>query len=281
MPDLRRRFLTVAHQRLLHQLVSGWRRRGTTLLQIGLDTGFSPEFFWEAGFDVTAVDRSLECLESARKQTGPKVAYSCAVPAGLPFDDGEFDYAVLMHRGLKNPADTAGEDVPPELAEALRVASRGVILLEWNRFSLTGVLRSARDPWGSCEGKADAASPSENVSIPRSVLPWDLYAMVRRACPTRRIRLFSSLPLWEWTWPGGRNSVPAVLRKVFACANLTPTPLPLGALIGVRVDWTSIPLTPVGMLSKAAASLYPAKPQREEIMGRAAQAVLTEREKRK
>ena len=60
MDEARRHFLDTARQRLLDDLLSGWRRRGSSLLHIGLNGGLSPELFWEAGFDVTALDRSPE-----------------------------------------------------------------------------------------------------------------------------------------------------------------------------------------------------------------------------
>ena len=278
MSDMRRRFLSLARQRVLHQLVSGWRRRGTSLLQIGLDAGFSPEFFWEAGFDVTAAERSLTCLEAARAQTGPKVGYVCSVPEALPFENGEFDYAVLVHHGVKRCRKGEGisaEGLPPELAEALRVASRGIIVLEWNRFSLPGIPDAARGAWGFVEEDVLGDLPENHESpfcpecVPEveGVLPWELYSLLRKACPGRRISCCSALPFWECTWPGCKDGGTfATFRKALASLNLRPSPLPLGALIGFRVDWTAMPLTPVGMLRKAAATLYPAQP-REELAG--------------
>jgi len=278
MSDMRRRFLSVARQRVLHQLVSGWRRRGTSLLQIGLDAGFSPEFFWEAGFDVTAVERSMACLEAARAQTGPRVGYVCSVPGALPFEDGEFDYAVLVHQGVRRRRKGEGasaEELPSELAEALRVASRGIIVLDWNRFSLSGVPDAARSAWDFTEVEDHGelaeihagSSCSECVPDVEGVLPWELYSLLRKACPGRRISCCSVLPFWEYTWPDARGGgISAAVRKALTSLNLRPSPLPLGALIGFRVDWTSMPLTPVGMLRKAAATLYPAQP-REELAG--------------
>ena len=43
--------------------------------------------------------------------------------------------------------------------------------------------------------------------------------------------------------------------------------MPFGALLGVRVDWKSVPLTPAGVLRSAAEKLCPVKPQ-EELVGR-------------
>ena len=262
MAEYRRRFLSEARQKVLHQLISGWKRRGSSLLQIGLNAGFSPEFFWEAGFDVTALDRSPACLSAARRQTGDRVEYVCGSAEALPFDNAAFDYAVLVHHGLARKTDGTGENV---LDEALRVASRGIIIMEWNRFSLAGIPQSAHDHWEAPEDDGACAVCGDDA---RGIRPWELYAMVRRACPGRRISLVSALPLWESTWPDGSPGMLAALRRAAAPVNLAPVPLPFGALIGMRVDWAPVPLTPIGMLKSAAASLCaPAKTSREQVMG--------------
>lgn len=266
MDEVRRRFLSSARQRVLDHLLSGWRRRGSSLLHIGLNGGLSPESFWEAGFDVTTLDRSPERLSFWREQTGPKVEYACGSPELLPFGDGEFDYAVLVHRGLKR-RKAAGigaglsDGTPSELAEALRVAARGVIILEWNRFSLGGVPVLAH---------RECAEPE------RGVLPWELWSLLGRACSGRRRHLVSVLPLWQCTWPRGEGEggLASALRKCLAPLNATPAALPFGAVLGVRVDWNSVPLTPAGVLRCAAEKFCPSQP-REEVLGRrAAQAAM-------
>ena len=263
MDETRLRFLFAARQRVLDQLLSGWRRRGSSLLHIGLNGGLSPESFWEAGFDVTALDRSPERLSSLREQTGPKVEFACGSPELLPYGDGEFDYAVLVHHGLKSRRGTgigaglSGDRTPPELSEALRVASRGVIVLEWNRFSLAGV-------------PGYAGKNGESGIAERGVLPWELWGMLGRVCPERRRHLVSALPLWQCTWPcaeGGRWRT--ILHRMLTPFNITPAALPFGAVLGVRVDWNSVPLTPAGVLRSAAEKLCPVKP-REELIGRKA-----------
>lgn len=261
MDETRRRFLFSARQRALDHLLSGWRRRGSSLLHIGLRGGLSPESFWEAGFDVTALDRSPERLAASYELTGPKVEYACGSPEHLPFGDGEFDYAVLVHHGLKRRRRAGigagfSDGTPPELGEALRVATRGVIILEWNRFSLSGVPDIA----------PEGVEPQEGE---RGVLPWELWSMLGRLCPERRRHLISVLPLWQCTWPCEKSGagLAGAVRRVLVPLNATPAALPFGAVLGMRVDWNSVPLTPAGVLRSAAEKLCPVKP-REELIGR-------------
>ena len=187
------------------------------------------------------------------------MGYACGSPELLPFGDGEFDYAVLAYHGLKRRkrvglgAGLSGDGMPAELTEALRVASRGVIILEWNSFSL------ARVPSLTVAGEGSAPE--------RGVLPWELWALLGRACPERRRRLVSSMPLWQGAWPGDAQGFTDRLRRWLSPVNLTPTALPVGVLLGVRVDWNSVPLTPAGVLRSAAEKLCPPKPQ-EELVGR-------------
>lgn len=257
MAEYRRQFLSLARQKILHYLISGWHRRGATLLQVGLNAGFSPEFFWEAGFDVTAMDRSLACINAAREQTGVRVEYVCGVSEHLPFDDGAFDYAVLIH-----PVLNGWEVGRSVLEEALRVTARGVIIMEWNSFSLAGAPKSAQSRW-AVSGMGESAD-AQGVNF------WKLYGMVRRVCSGRRVSLVSALPLWESTWPDSEHGLRAVLRRAIAPLNLAPIPLPVGALMGLRVDWASIPLTPIGMLKNAAASLCsPPRHVQGEVIGSA------------
>ena len=273
--NMRRRFLSAARQRLLLRLISGWRRRGSSLLQIGLNGGISPELFWEAGFDVTAADPLPARLEAAYAQTGPKVEYACSSPDHLPFDDGQFDYAVLVHQGLTRRSSAGlgaslSDGTPPALAEAFRVAASGVIILEWNRFSLPGV------PYELCGDESASGKGKKSLSVS----PWELWSMLRRFCPERRRQFRSILPLWMWTWPdcgpGEGKGMASALRNALVPLNLSPVPLPFGSLMGVRVDWVSVPLTPVGMLRSAAEKLCPSKP-REELLGRKAEVSATTR----
>ncbi len=248
MTEERRRFLTLAREHILRELMSDWRRRGTPLLQIGLS--LSPEFFWDMGFDVTALDVSPQRLEAARAQTGSRVDYRLASPDDLPFEDGEFDYAVLAHQCPRDGHASflrPGEKPADALLEARRVTAKGMILLDWNRFSLAG-------------GSEARRAAQEEGAFSGSVFPWKLYSLVRKRIPACSVTVRSSLLFGEGVWPGSGRAWSRALRRFLEPYNLHVTVFPLGALLGVRVDWVSVPLTPAGIIREAAEALRPATP---------------------
>jgi len=210
---------------LLYRLLSPWRRRGSSMLQVGLGTGLMPDFFWEAGFEATGLDPSPEAVSRAAAHTGPRVDYTAGQPDHLPFDDASFDYVALVHQGLHRP------DV---LNEALRVAARGVIVLEWNRFALTGPGRQAHTCW-----------------------PWKLLWLAHRHCSGCRLDLRSVILCpprlsgaeWEeadrpgvYTKSGERPraSKNGGMREGVACVNRLVMPLPVGVLLGLRLEKSSL-----------------------------------------
>ena len=144
---------------------------------------------------MTAADPSPARLEAACAETGPKVEYTCASPEHLPFDDGQFNYAVLVHQGLTRRRSAGlgalSDGTPPALAEAFRVAASGIIILEWNRFSLPGV------PYELCGDEGADGRGKKALAVS----PWELWSMLRHFCPERRRQFRSILPLWMWTWP--------------------------------------------------------------------------------
>lgn len=233
---------------LLYRLLAPWRRRGAGLLQVGLSSGLLPDFFWEAGFDVAALDEDPAVARSSADRTGPRVEHSVGRFDSLPFDDGAFDHVVLAHLNVRRPA---------VLAEALRVASRGVIVLEWNRLSP-----------GSPGGKAGRN------------WPWTMAWLARRTCPDCGMTLRSVLPLPLWLSgsrradadppessgaapevpSGAERSVPVGEDPAteggrsgrrrsggwFELLNRLVMPVPVGVILGLRLEKPTFLLTPVG-----------------------------------
>lgn len=223
-------FVEEQRRRLVQRLLAPWRRRGAALLQVGLGAGLWPDFFWEAGFDVTALDADPDRVEAVRQSTGPKVDYALGKPDHLPFDDGRFDYVVLAHLRL----------VPRmalPLDEALRVAGRGVLVLEWNFLSVPAL---SHGPW-RC-----------------GVWPWTLTWLARKACPDASVKLYSALPWPLFMWPGGgatqtgaRDRSQGPVDRFARWLRDVVVPVPLGALMGLRLEKNPALMTPVGAVTTA------------------------------
>ena len=84
-------FVDEQRRRLLQRLLAPWRRRGSTLLQVGLGCGLLPDFFWEAGFDVAALDADPENqdLITARDNAQANVDALTAILAAAEQQDGQ------------------------------------------------------------------------------------------------------------------------------------------------------------------------------------------------
>jgi len=222
---------------LFRRLASGWPRRGRKLLQIGCGSGMFLGMLWEDGFDVTGFDSSPELLRSAAKRLDNRAEFRLGQPDHLPFDDDEFDYAVIP---------TAFEFLPaPEaaLAEALRVAARGVVAMFVNRFSLFRLRGKSNEP---------------PFYLRKGLSPWAVYAMSKRLCPSGRLTLRTIIPCPVCLWKEAQ-----LLRRV----NSLPLILPVGAFAGICIDKKpGIPMTPLWLTTRKL------KPQ-EEPCGTAMQSL--------
>jgi ubiquinone/menaquinone biosynthesis C-methylase UbiE len=109
-------------------------RPGERILDIGCGAGNHLLMFNKLGLDVNGIDASPHMIDRARKRLG----YRCTLETGraenLPFDDNQFDLAVLINtlEFLDDPLQA--------VREAGRVASRKVFIgvinsLSWNGFT--------------------------------------------------------------------------------------------------------------------------------------------------
>ena len=128
---------------LLQHCLAAWPRRGRTLLEINCGRGDFLPLLWECGFDMTATE-SDPTLRAQAARMADRAEVVAAADDHLPFDDDEFDWAVLH---LVSPG---AQSARTAMAEALRVASAGVAITFWNTASLPFMLHcltGRKKPW--------------------------------------------------------------------------------------------------------------------------------------
>ena len=121
----------------LEKAVLGWLLQGFprlgSVLEVGCGTGHFSRWLSDQGLAVVGLDLSAAMLAEARALNGVPLVWGDA--RRLPFADRSFDLTALITtlEFLQQPQEA--------LAEALRVARRGVILGVLNRWSLLGLQR--------------------------------------------------------------------------------------------------------------------------------------------
>ena len=213
-------FAFARERALLERLIAGWPRRGQRLLEIGCGPGLFLEAFWEAGFEVSGLDKDPYMLRRARERLGNRADLHLGDASHLPFDDNEFDFAVLL---------TVVEFVPEPgrvILEAARVAGKGLLIGFLNRHSLYFLEKGKAWPWAR-RGRLRRAhwySPGEMRQMVASCLgPKPMAGGSVLAGPT-------------FTW---RRPLPC---RFLNCA----TPFGLGGFAALRVDLHGgRPLTPL------------------------------------
>jgi SAM-dependent methyltransferase len=104
---------------------------GERVLDIGCGTGNHLLFFSKLGLDINGVDASPYMISRARERLGSRCCLKRGMAEDLPFDDNEFDLAVLINtlEFLDDPLQA--------LKEAGRVARRQVFIGAMNSLSLS------------------------------------------------------------------------------------------------------------------------------------------------
>jgi SAM-dependent methyltransferase len=177
---------------LLKRLLAGFPG-ACTILEIGCGTGHFTRWFSEQGWQTVGLDLSLPMLAEAVRLGSPPCVRGNAL--ALSFPTGSFDLVALI---------TTLEFIPdpvPALAEALRVARRGLILGVLNRQSVLG--RQLKREGGPIWEPARFFTPAE------------LDHLVAHAAGAKAERIVWRTTLWP-LWP----------REL---------PLPWGGFIGLAV----------------------------------------------
>lgn len=203
--------------KLIVDLISGWPRRGRRFLEVGCATGLMTEMFYHAGFDVTGLDCSPRMLAEARERMGRRAEFFLGRAEHLPFDDGQFDYV-----GIGSVLEFV-DDPEAVLTEALRVASYGVIVTVYSKWSLYYLLRNRTQ--SGCIQHRNWMTPLELEKIFRGLV--DTGALTRRSILLGPVSSWKDTPICSWI-------------------NSRILPYGLGALSGICVDKndtkTAIPL---------------------------------------
>ena len=99
------------------------------VLDIGCGTGRHLLFLRQLSLDITGVDASPHMINLARKRLGDRCDLKTGMAEELPFDDNEFDLALLINslEFLDDPLEA--------LREAGRVAKKGVLICVMNSLS--------------------------------------------------------------------------------------------------------------------------------------------------
>jgi ubiquinone/menaquinone biosynthesis C-methylase UbiE len=126
--------------------------RPSTVLEVGCGTGYFTRWMAGLGSWCVGLDRSLPMVRQARS-SAPRLPWVMGDALALPFQDRSFDVVsfVTTLEFLAAPREA--------LAEAFRVARRGVVLGVLNRSSLLG--RRLAKKGGAIWSEAHLFSPAE------------------------------------------------------------------------------------------------------------------------
>ncbi|MCW2819221.1 MAG: hypothetical protein JWR42_2008 [Marmoricola sp.] len=137
-------------------------RPGTTLLDVGCGIGGPARLAAVRGLRVTGVDLTPQLLEAARDLTervglGDQVTFAVTPAESLPFPDGSFEAAIMVHVGMNVP------DKRSLLAEVHRVLAPGGLFAAYEQ-----VRRAEGDlpfpmPWAEDERSSFVESVEDYV----------------------------------------------------------------------------------------------------------------------
>lgn len=239
-------FALAREQRIVADMISPWQRRNHSLLDIGCGAGHFLEMFHDGGLDVTGIDKNEAMLEKARERLGARASLRVGDAARLPFDDDEFDYVSII------TALECMDNRKEALAEAFRVAQRGVVIAYFNSWSVYRQEHRLSRAWKRLRTARDARDAAKE-----DLLPPEADAEKQRANEFNWFNLFS---IWRLIRKvSGQN--PSSFRSTlfspsFFWRGYKPFSLswahlfPFGAVSVVRVDL--MPVVPTATVIRTA-----------------------------
>ncbi len=238
--------------RLTEKMLTHWPRRGHSILQVYCEHASTLELLWRSGLDVSAVLPSSALLQSVESSVRQRFDIHTLAPAALdnlPWADKSFDYVALMLPPL--PDTHAYPPLHALLAEAIRVAAKGVLFQGWNPCSVVGMRHTWRKKtlapflqaglWHSWRDVTQTL-----LTLSQSPAPTTLTRSLRRL--HTRSTLMSAMRHW------GKKSF---MQKY----NDLILPIPMGALMQVRVDLAdsiAMTSTPLRFNPLSGATMQPA-----------------------
>ncbi len=245
---------------LARQLMVGWKRRGSSLLQIGLHSFISPEFFWNAGFDVCATDESLQAIQNSFDISGPKIDYSLAYfdhqnneqdikGNTLPFDDNSFDYAFFTcyaspnYRKLKNENKGVNEDLNKNLQNSMETIDSPKFLQfkSWNKFFQENnvfqeACRVANK--GIIIMLKNKIRIRKNPALGQGNNIYSFLYYVKKYGNHDNITFISA------------TAMPKNFKKIFPMNNVLLPNFPLGDILGIRINFDKVLVNGLGLTVK-------------------------------
>jgi ubiquinone/menaquinone biosynthesis C-methylase UbiE/uncharacterized protein YqgV (UPF0045/DUF77 family) len=179
-----------------------------SVLEVGCGTGHFTRWLAMQSLKVVGLDRSPEMLAEMQRRAADIPAVLSDAHC-LPFGEGVIDLVAYV------TALEFLDDPPRALAEAVRVAREGVILVVLNRWSLGGLSRR----WGH-QSRQPLLSQAQDWSLAA------LRTLVREAAARRLRRILWASALF----PG--------------CPSRVLAPIPVGEVIGLAAVLTSTPVGP-------------------------------------
>jgi len=215
------RFALGAERHLLDSVVAEWPRRNQRVLEIGCGTGLFQHILFDDGFSVAGLDKSPGMIAAARRRLGPDAELYVADGEALPFADNEYDFCVLWT--VLEFCDDPGK----VLAEAARVAAKGLLVGFLNRHSAYWLTRGCAWPWN----RGHLLCGARWFTWPE----MRALALIHTGKTPARTR--SVLPGPPCTW---KDAQP------WRFANSLVLPPMLGAICAMRIDLVDYqPLTPI------------------------------------
>ena len=152
---------------------------GERVLDIGCGVGNHLLFFNKLGLDVNGIDASPYMINRCRERLGNRVSLKTGLAEDLPFDDNEFDIAVLI-----NTLEFL-DDPLLAIKEAGRVANRRIFIGVMNSFS-----------WHYLQTRTKGLFRESFFSHINFYNLWELKSFVQKSC--------GDIPI-EWScsqlWP--------------------------------------------------------------------------------